>query len=433
MMNKCPYCDYPLSGTEKFCSNCGKPIPRVDTYAASGKESERYIADTYREEAAAATFDEAPVANMDMLPPIPPTSAQPPVLPPIPGKMGLPPVPPIPVPPLPKAAEPAPVAEFAHTEASIQDNVPSLGKSELPPMPPIPMPPVPPLPKAAEQASVAESTDTEAPVSGKVPAVEAVEKDVNADESLPSEIPAPSSSDEPIVINEPEPVPEPEPEPCASNNHTLLEVYSSPDIHENSSRFIAEQVAHDMPDNSIEEDITMDMDTDEADSDTQFWAVDNAERKGGKKWLFVAVAVVVLAIGAVVAYLFWPFNHSESKPASTTEQLSKAEPQPADTVSTSVQAIADSINANRPAGSNAMSLDKVSYLKNANQMEYLFTYAGSDVVSDYLAMMKSAMIDQLSKESWAKVLKQNSVTVKIVFYSPSGKFLGTTSISPSEY
>ena len=188
-----------------------------------------------------------------------------------------------------------------------------------------------------------------------------------------------------------------------------------------------------MPDNSIEEDITMDMDTDEVDSDTQFWAVDNAERKGGKKWLFVAVAVVVLAIGAVVAYLFWPFNHSESKPASTTEQLSKAEPQPADTVSTSVQAIADSINANRPAGSNAMSLDKVSYLKNANQMEYLFTYAGSDVVSDYLAMMKSAMIDQLSKESWAKVLKQNSVTVKIVFYSPSGKFLGTTSISPSEY
>ena len=433
MMNKCPYCDYPLSGTEKFCSNCGKPIPRVDTYAASGKESERYIADTYKEEVAAATFDEAPVANMDLLPPIPTSSAQPPVLPPIPGKMGLPPVPPIPVPPLPKAAEPAPVAEFAHTEAPIQDNVPSLGKSELPPMPPIPVPPVPPLPKAAEQASVAESTDTEAPVSGKVPAVEDVEKDVNADESLPSEIPAPSSSDEPIVINEPEPVPEPEPEPCASNNHTLLEVYSSPDIHENSSRFIAEQVAHDMPDNSIEEDITMDMDTDEADSDTQFWAVDNAERKGGKKWLFVAVAVVVLAIGAVVAYLFWPFNHSESKPASTTEQLSKAEPQPADTVSTSVQAIADSINANRPAGSNAMSLDKVSYLKNANQMEYLFTYAGSDVVSDYLAMMKSAMIDQLSKESWAKVLKKNSVTVKIVFYSPSGKFLGTTSISPSEY
>ena len=433
MMNKCPYCDYPLSGTEKFCSNCGKPIPRVDTYAAFGKESERYIADTYKEEAAAATFDEAPVANMDLLPPIPPTSAQPPVLPPIPGKMGMPPVPPIPVPPLPKAAEPAPVAEYAHTEAPIQDNIPSLGKSELPPMPPIPVPPVPPLPKAAEQASVAESTDTEAPVSGKVPAVEDVEKDVNADESLPPEIPAPSSSDEPIVINEPEPVPEPEPEPCASNNHTLLEVDSSPAIHENSSRHIAEQVAHDMPDNSIEEDITMDMDTDEADSDTQFWAVDNAERKGGKKWLFVAVAVVVLAIGAVVAYLFWPFNHSESKPASTTEQLSKAEPQPADTVSTSVQAIADSINANRPAGSNAMSLDKVSYLKNANQMEYLFTYAGSDVVSDYLAMMKSAMIDQLSKESWAKVLKKNSVTVKIVFYSPSGKFLGTTSISPSEY
>ena len=430
MMNKCPYCDYPLSGTEKFCSNCGKPIPRVDTYAASGKELERYIADTYKEEVAAATFDEAPVANMDLLPPIPTSSAQPPVLPPIPGKMGLPPVPPIPVPPLPKAAEPAPVAEFAHTEAPIQDNALSLGKSELPPVPPIP---VPPLPKAAEPTPVAESTDTEAPVSGKVPAVEDVEKDVNADESLPSEIPAPSSSDEPIVINEPEPVPEPEPEPCASNNHTLLEVYSSPDIHENSSRFIAEQVAHDMPDNSIEEDITMDMDTDEADSDTQFWAVDNAERKGGKKWLFVAVAVVVLAIGAVVAYLFWPFNHSESKPASTTEQLSKAEPQPADTVSTSVQAIADSINANRPAGSNAMSLDKVSYLKNANQMEYLFTYAGSDVVSDYLAMMKSAMIDQLSKESWAKVLKKNSVTVKIVFYSPSGKFLGTTSISPSEY
>ena len=384
MMNKCPYCDYPLSGTEKFCSNCGKPIPRVDTYAASGKESERYIADIYKEEVAAATFDEAPVANMDLLPPIPTSSAQPPVLPPIPGKMGLPPVPPIPVPPLPKAAEPAPVAE---------------------------------------------STDTEAPVSGKVPAVEDVEKDVNADESLPPEIPAPSSSDEPIVINEPEP----EPEPCACNNHTLLEVDSSPAIHENSSRHIAEQAAHDMPDNSIEEDITMDMDTDEADSDTQFWAVDNAERKGGKKWLFVAVAVVVLAIGAVVAYLFWPFNHSESKPASTTEQLSKAEPQPADTVSTSVQAIADSINANRPAGSNAMSLDKVSYLKNANQMEYLFTYAGSDVVSDYLAMMKSAMIDQLSKESWAKVLKKNSVTVKIVFYSPSGKFLGTTSISPSEY
>ncbi len=394
MMNKCPYCDYPLSGTEKFCSNCGKPIPRVDTYAASGKESERYIADIYKEEVAAATFDEAPVANMDLLPPIPPTSAQPPVLPPIPGKMGLPPVPPIPVPPLPKAAEPAPVAE---------------------------------------------STDTEAPVSGKVPAVEDVEKDVNVDESLPPEIPAPSSSDEPIVINEPEPAPErepepePEPEPCAWNNHTLLEVESSPAIHENSSRHIAEQAAHDMPDNSIEEDITTDMDTDEADSDTQFWAVDNAERKGGKKWLFVAVVVVVLAIGAVVAYLFWPFNHSESKPASTTEQLSKAEPQPADTVSTSVQAIADSINANRPAGSNAMSLDKVSYLKNANQMEYLFTYAGSDVVSDYLAMMKSAMIDQLSKESWAKVLKKNSVTVKIVFYSPSGKFLGTTSISPSEY
>ena len=430
MMNKCPYCDYPLSGTEKFCSNCGKPIPRVDTYAAFGKESERYIADTYKEEVAAATFDEAPVANMDLLPPIPTSSAQPPVLPPILGKSELPPMPPIPVPPLPKAAEPAPVAEFAHTEAPIQDNVPSLGKSELPPMPPIP---VPPLPKAAEQASVAESTDTEAPVSGKVPAVEDVEKDVNADESLPSEIPAPSSSDEPIVINEPEPVPEPEPEPCASNNHTLLEVDSSPAIHENSSRHIAEQVAHDMPDNSIEEDITTDMDTDEADSDTQFWAVDNAERKGGKKWLFVAVAVVVLAIGAVVAYLFWSFNHSESKPASTTEQLSKAEPQPADTVSTSVQAIADSINANRPAGSNAMSLDKVSYLKNANQMEYLFTYAGSDVVSDYLAMMKSAMIDQLSKESWAKVLKKNSVTVKIVFYSPSGKFLGTTSISPSEY
>ena len=426
MMNKCPYCDYPLSGTEKFCSNCGKPIPRVDTYAASGKESERYIADTYKEEAAAATFDEAPVANMDLLPPIPTSSAQPPVLPPIPGKMGLPPVPPIPVPPLPKAAEPAPVAEFAHTEAPIQDDVPSLGESELPPMPPIP---VPPVPKAAEQTPVAESTDTEAPVSVKVPAAEDVEKDVNANESLPPEIPAPSSSDEPIVINEPEP----EPEPCACNNHTLLEVDSSPAIHENSSRHIAEQVAHDMPDNSIEEDITMDMDTDEADSDTQFWAVDNAERKGGKKWLFVAVAVVVLAIGAVVAYLFWPFNHSESKPASTTEQLSKAEPQPADTVSTSVQAIADSINANRPAGSNAMSLDKVSYLKNANQMEYLFTYAGSDVVSDYLAMMKSAMIDQLSKESWAKVLKKNSVTVKIVFYSPSGKFLGTTSISPSEY
>ena len=382
MMNKCPYCDYPLSGTEKFCSNCGKPIPKVDTYAVSGKESERYIADTYKEEVAAVTFDEAPVANMDLLPPIPPTSAQPPVLPPIPGKMGMPPVPPIPVPPLPKAAEPAPVAE---------------------------------------------STDTEAPVLGKVPDVEDFEKDVNANESLPPEIPAPSSSDEPIVINEPEP------EPCACNNHTLLEVDSSPAIHENSSRHIAEQVAHDMPDNSIEEDITMDMDTDEADSDTQFWAVDNAERKGGKKWLFVAVAVVVLAIGAVVAYLFWPFNHSESKPASTTEQLSKAEPQPADTVSTSVQAIADSINANRPAGSNAMSLDKVSYLKNANQMEYLFTYAGSDVVSDYLAMMKSAMIDQLSKESWAKVLKKNSVTVKIVFYSPSGKFLGTTSISPSEY
>ena len=382
MMNKCPYCDYPLSGTEKFCSNCGKPIPKVDTYAVSGKESERYIADTYKEEAAAAIFDEAPVANMDLLPPIPTSSAQPPVLPPIPGKMGMPPVPPIPVPPLPKAAEPAPVAE---------------------------------------------STDTEAPVLGKVPDVEDFEKDVNADESLPPEIPAPSSSDEPIVINEPEP------EPCACNNHTLLEVDSSPAIHENSSRHIAEQAAHDMPDNAIEEDITMDMDTDEADSDTQFWAVDNAERKGGKKWLFVAVAVVVLAIGAVVAYLFWPFNHSESKPASTTEQLSKAEPQPADTVSTSVQAIADSINANRPAGSNAMSLDKVSYLKNANQMEYLFTYAGSDVVSDYLAMMKSAMIDQLSKESWAKVLKKNSVTVKIVFYSPSGKFLGTTSISPSEY
>ena len=424
MMNKCPYCDYPLSGTEKFCSNCGKPIPRVDTYAASGKESERYIADTYKEEAAAAIFDEAPVANMDLLPPIPTSSAQPPVLPPIPGKMGMPPVSPIPVPPLPKAPEPTPMAEFAHTEAPIQDNVPSLGKSKLPPVPPIP---VPPLPKAAEPAPVAESTDTEAPVSGKVPAVEDVEKDVNVDESLPPEIPAPSSSDEPIVINEPEP------EPCACNNHTLLEVDSSPDIHENSSRHIAEQVAHDMPDNSIEEDITMDMDTDEADSDTQFWAVDNAERKGGKKWLFVAVAVVVLAIGAVVAYLFWPFNHSESKPAPTTEQLSKAEPQPADTVSTSVQAIADSINANRPAGSNAMSLDKVSYLKNANQMEYLFTYAGSDVVSDYLAMMKSAMIEQLSKESWAKVLKQNSVTVKIVFYSPSGKFLGTTSISPSEY
>ena len=424
MMNKCPYCDYPLSGTEKFCSNCGKPIPRVDTYAASGKESEQYIADTYKEEVAAVTFDEAPVANMDLLPPIPPTSAQPPVLPPIPGKMGMPPVPPIPVPPLPKAAEPAPVAEFAHTEAPIQDNAPSLGKSELPPMPPIP---VPSLPKAAEPTPVAESTDTEAPVLGKVPDVEDFEKDVNADESLPPEIPAPSSSDEPIVINEPEP------EPCACNNHTLLEVDSSPDIHENSSRHIAEQVAHDMPDNSIEEDITMDMDTDEVDSDTQFWAVDNAEREGGKKWLFVAVAVVVLAIGAVVAYLFWPFNHSESKPASTTEQLSKAEPQPADTVSTSVQAIADSINANRPAGSNAMSLDKVSYLKNANQMEYLFTYAGSDVVSDYLAMMKSAMIDQLSKESWAKVLKKNSVTVKIVFYSPSGKFLGTTSISPSEY
>ncbi|MBS7374004.1 MAG: hypothetical protein KIG57_08055, partial [Muribaculaceae bacterium] len=238
---------------------------------------------------------------------------------------------------------------------------------------------------------------------------------------------------EPEPEPEPPPEPEPEPEPCACNNHTLLEVDSSPAIHENSSRHIAEQAAHDLPDNSIEEDITMDMDTDEADSDTQFRAVDNAERKGGKKWLFVAVAVVVLAIGAVVAYLFWPFNHSESKPASTTEQLSKAEPQPADTVSTSVQAIADSINANRPAGSNAMSLDKVSYLKNANQMEYLFTYAGSDVVSDYLAMMKSAMIDQLSKESWAKVLKKNSVTVKIVFYSPSGKFLGTTSISPSEY
>ena len=428
MMNKCPYCDYPLSGTEKFCSNCGKPIPRVDTYAASGKESERYIADTYKEEVAAATFDEAPVANMDLLPPIPTSSAQPPVLPPIPGKMGMPPVPPIPVPPLPKAAEPAPVAEYAHTEAPIQDNIPSLGKSELPPVPPIP---VPPLPKAAEPTPVAESTDTEAPVSGKVPDLEDVEKDVNADESLPPEIPTPSSSEEPIVINEPEP--EPEPEPCASNNHTLLEVDSSPAIHENSSRHIAEQAAHDLPDNSIEEDITMDMDTDEADSDTQFWAVDNAERKGGKKWLFVAVAVVVLAIGAVVAYLFWPFNHSESKPASTTEQLSKAEPQPADTVSTSVQAIADSINANRPAGSNAMSLDKVSYLKNANQMEYLFTYAGSDVVSDYLAMMKSAMIEQLSKESWAKVLKKNSVTVKIVFYSPSGKFLGTTSISPSEY
>ena len=424
MMNKCPYCDYPLSGTENFCSNCGKPIPRVDTYAASGKESERYIADTYKEEAAAAIFDEAPVANMDLLPPIPTSSAQPPVLPPIPGKMGMPPVPPIPVPPLPKAAEPAPVAEYAHTEAPIQDNAPSLGKSELPPMPPTS---VPPLPKAAEPAPVAESTDTEAPVLGKVPDVEDFEKDVNADESLPPEIPAPSSSDEPIVINEPEP------EPCACNNHTLLEVDSSPAIHENSSRHIAEQAAHDMPDNAIEEDITMDMDTDEADSDTQFWAVDNAERKGGKKWLFVAVAVVVLAIGAVVAYLFWPFNHSESKPASTTEQLSKAEPQPADTVSTSVQAIADSINANRPAGSNAMSLDKVSYLKNANQMEYLFTYAGSDVVSDYLAMMKSAMIDQLSKESWAKVLKKNSVTVKIVFYSPSGKFLGTTSISPSEY
>ena len=323
-------------------------------------------------------------------------------------------------------------------------------------MPPIP---VPPLPKAAEQTPVAESTDTDSPVSGKVLDLEDVEKGVNADESLPPEIPAPSSSDEPIVINEPESEPEPEPEPepelepelepdpepepelepepepepCACNHHTLLEVDSSPAIHENSSRHIAEQVAYDMPDNSIEEDITMDMDTDEADSDTQFWAVDNAERKGGKKWLFVAVAVVVLAIGAVVAYLFWPFNHSESKPASTTEQLSKAEPQPADTVSTSVQAIADSINANRPAGSNAMSLDKVSYLKNANQMEYLFTYAGSDVVSDYLAMMKSAMIDQLSKESWAKVLKKNSVTVKIVFYSPSGKFLGTTSISPSEY
>ena len=56
-MNKCPYCDYPLSGTEKFCSNCGKPIPKVDTYAVSGKESERYIADTYKEEAAAAIFD----------------------------------------------------------------------------------------------------------------------------------------------------------------------------------------------------------------------------------------------------------------------------------------------------------------------------------------------------------------------------------------
>ena len=152
MMNKCPYCDYPLSGTEKFCSNCGKPIPRVDTYAASGKESERYIADTYKEEVAAATFDEAPVANMDLLPPIPPTSAQPPVLPPIPGKMGLPPVPPIPVPPLPKAAEPAPVAEFAHTEAPIQDNVPSLGKSELHTMPPIP---VTPLPKAPEPTPVA--------------------------------------------------------------------------------------------------------------------------------------------------------------------------------------------------------------------------------------------------------------------------------------
>lgn len=80
-----------------------------------------------------------------------------------------------------------------------------------------------------------------------------------------------------------------------------------------------------------------------------------------------------------------------------------------------------------------MSLDKVSYLKNANQLEYLFTYSGGDMVSELLLPMKAAMIEQLSKESWAKEVKQKSVTVKIVFYSPDGKFLGTTSIAPSEY
>ena len=51
---QCPKCKEEISDNSKFCSNCGKPIPRVDTYAASGKESERYIADTYKEEAAAA-------------------------------------------------------------------------------------------------------------------------------------------------------------------------------------------------------------------------------------------------------------------------------------------------------------------------------------------------------------------------------------------
>lgn len=345
-MNKCPYCDSPLVGTEKFCSNCGKSLQPEQTVQTAVSESAiddnselsdeevaRLIASASGEECAANVEDKilqaAPLLSDDVC-----------------GGEDV------------SHSKPKPIFE--------EPVFPTGPRKRI---------------RRVPRSNVGTISEQQSPNQEVLQNVENIDEQVVNDVA---EYSASTQNEEYATSSEPQ--------------FPQNEVYETDGIVEN-----------------IEVNI------------------DEPQEKGNKKVIWVAIVAVLLIAGAVLAFVLMPSKEVAVESEVPSEQVVEDVQGLPDPSIQEVQEIVDSIDANRPAGANGMSLDKVTFDQEKNCVEYKFSYSGTDVVSNYLSMMKSVMIGQLAEEQWPKVLKKNNVSFKIVFYSPYGQELGSKTIEPSEY